>query len=258
MELKRVYRLLYPVLPRAVTLPGATTVCQGSTQSYSASCSNATSYNWSVPIGWTITSGQGTSSINVTVGANSGQVCVTPSNSCGNGTQTCVSVTVSITPSCSGGMSGLVSVCEFSSQNYSVSCVDANSYNWTIPSGWTINSGQGTSSLNVSTGSNSGQVCVTPSNNCGNGAQICLSVISETTPSQPSTIVGDTIVCQFDTVTYLVNAVPGATSYNWGITVGTFLSGTNTDSIIVICSNIGIRTIQSVAINNCGTRVQQT
>ncbi|MBK7387672.1 MAG: N-acetylmuramoyl-L-alanine amidase [Bacteroidetes bacterium] len=88
-------------IPSCSNITGVTTVCQGSTQSYSASCSNATSYNWSVPIGWTITSGQGTSSINVTVGANSGQVCVTPSNSCGNGTQTCVSVTVSSTPSCS-------------------------------------------------------------------------------------------------------------------------------------------------------------
>jgi hypothetical protein len=211
-----------------------------------------------VPIGWTINSGQGTSSINVTVGTNSGQVCMTPSNTCGNGTQTCISVTVSNAPSCIGGISGLISVCQLSLQNYSVSCVDANSFNWTVPSGWTINSGQGTFSINVTAGTSSGQICVTPSNNCGNGIQICLPAISETIPSQPSAILGDTNVCQFDTVIYNIISVPGATSYNWGITVGTFLSGTNTDSIVVICGNIGIGTIQAVAINNCGSSATQT
>ena len=54
----------------------------------------ATSYLWTVPPGWNITSGQGTNSIVVTAGAVGGNVQVTPVNSCGNGTAAIKNVTV--------------------------------------------------------------------------------------------------------------------------------------------------------------------
>jgi hypothetical protein len=57
----------------------------------------ATNYAWVVPTGWSIVSGQGTTSLTVTVGSTTGTVSikVTPSNSCGNAAQLTKSVTVS-------------------------------------------------------------------------------------------------------------------------------------------------------------------
>jgi hypothetical protein len=47
--------------------------------------SGATTYNWTVPIGWHIVSGQGTTSITVIPGSCWGNVSVVPSNACANG-----------------------------------------------------------------------------------------------------------------------------------------------------------------------------
>ncbi len=51
-------------------------------------------YEWLVPVGWTINSGQFTNSINVTSGSNSGDVIVIPSNACGAGPSQSISVEI--------------------------------------------------------------------------------------------------------------------------------------------------------------------
>ncbi|MGB3902923.1 MAG: hypothetical protein WBI08_08825 [Bacteroidales bacterium] len=42
-------------------------------------------------------------------------------------------------------------------------------YNWSVPTGWIINSGQNTNVINVTANNNSGFVTVTPYNDCGDG-----------------------------------------------------------------------------------------
>lgn len=61
---------------------GAATQCSGTTnQVYSvAEVPTATSYNWTLPAGWTITGGNGTREITATVGTNGGTVSVTATN----------------------------------------------------------------------------------------------------------------------------------------------------------------------------------
>ncbi|QQV02104.1 MULTISPECIES: Ig-like domain-containing protein [Chryseobacterium] len=81
--------------------------------------SGATGYTWTVPTGATITSGQGTGSILVNFN-NAGQngtydVCATPTNSCGSGTQVCR--TIAITNNVNNEISGTV----YNDQNGSVS-----------------------------------------------------------------------------------------------------------------------------------------
>jgi hypothetical protein len=56
-----------------------------------------------------------------------------------------------------------------STQTYSVTNVSGVSYAWTVPSGWVINSGQGTNSISVTVGTTNGVIEVTPSNCSGNG-----------------------------------------------------------------------------------------
>jgi surface protein len=52
---------------------------------YSVIPEDQTTYTWTVPDGWTITAGQGTNQIMVTLGANDGFVQVVPATECGNG-----------------------------------------------------------------------------------------------------------------------------------------------------------------------------
>ena len=72
----------YPVQPGTIT--GATSVCDGSVQTYSvAPVAGATSYSWILQTGWTGTST--TNSITVTAGSGSGNVIVHANNACGSG-----------------------------------------------------------------------------------------------------------------------------------------------------------------------------
>ena len=65
------------------------------------------------------------------------------------------------------GVSGLV---------YSVVAVSGISYQWTVPSGWSITSGQGTSSITAISGTTGGSIVVSPSNLCGTGSARTLVV----------------------------------------------------------------------------------
>ncbi|NTW33924.1 MAG: hypothetical protein HGB12_15130, partial [Bacteroidetes bacterium] len=80
------------------TISGSSDVCSNlSGVTYSIiPVSGATLYNWSLPVGATITAGIGTSSITVSFGSNAGNVCVVASNDCGTSDASCKSI--SITP----------------------------------------------------------------------------------------------------------------------------------------------------------------
>jgi hypothetical protein len=77
------------------TMSGSANPCETSSQVYSiAAVTGATGYTWTVPAGWTITNGEGSVSITVTVGATSGNVTVTADNACGSSVARTKSVTV--------------------------------------------------------------------------------------------------------------------------------------------------------------------
>jgi len=88
--------------PDKAIVTGTNLTSSGKTEIYTASSQGATSFIWTAPIGWNISSGQGTSSITLTAGNNSGNVCVTPWNSNGAGIQVCMSVTANPLPAGSG------------------------------------------------------------------------------------------------------------------------------------------------------------
>ncbi len=131
---------------------------------------SATSYTWSVPSGITITAGQGTDSVTVNIASvfGSGIISVYASNACGN--SAAVSSIVRTVPPPPGAVSGSSSVCPASAAMYSISAVlNATSYLWIVPSGWTILSGQGTTVLNAMSGTSGGYVKIAALNACGTG-----------------------------------------------------------------------------------------
>ncbi|MFN3402508.1 MAG: gliding motility-associated C-terminal domain-containing protein [Cytophagaceae bacterium] len=126
-----------PLPAAAGTITGPVSVCVNQTGvTYSiAAVANASTYNWTVPSGATITAGTGTTSITVSFGAaTTGDVSVTPSNSCGNGTNSQTSVTVNPILPVSVSISGSNEICIGEPATFTAVPVNGGtpSYQWTV------------------------------------------------------------------------------------------------------------------------------
>jgi large repetitive protein len=203
----------------AAQVIGQTTVCQLATGlTYTvAPITNATSYVWTVPSGVQITAGNNTNTITVTYTSTavSGNICVYGTNSCASGSTSCLAVTVNPVPGQAGNITGPGSTCAGSTGNiYSITPVaNATGYQWTTPTGWTINSGQNTYSVTVTAGNTNGSLTVTPSNNCGNSNTSSLNVIATQLPvanAGPDQVIG------YGSPTVLAgSATGGSGNYSW-------------------------------------------
>jgi len=250
-----------PNTPGVIT--GNTSVCTSTTGvAYSiASVAGATSYTWTVPTGATVASGQGTDAITVNFGATSGNVSVTASNSCGTSSARSASVTLTSAPATPGTVTGDASVCaNATGVSYGVAAVSgATTYTWTVPSGATIVSGQGTTSISVNFGTTSGNVTVTAGNTCGTSSAQTSAVTVTSIPATPGAITGNTGVCAGDTgVAFSIAAVSGATSYTWTVPSGaTVASGQGTTSVTVDFGSTS-GSVSVTADNACGSSTAQS
>lgn len=212
-------------------ISGLASVCadqSGVTYSIEA-VATATSYNWTVPSGATITDGSGTTSITVDFGSNVGDVCVNAENATGTSTDQCLTIstaTCDTAPDTPGTISGLAEVCaEDTGIVYTIDAVvSATTYNWTVPSGASITAGT-TTSITVTFGSEVGDVCVSAQNSIGTSATQCLTITSSTScgdaPETPGAISGLEEICTNQTgVEYSISAVAGTTTYNWTVPTG--------------------------------------
>ena len=244
-----------PAVPGAIN--GSTTVLQNATAvSYSVSAvTGATGYNWAVPAGAIITSGQGTNNITVNFGTGGGNVSVRAENICGNSAFTNLPVNTCSIPASPGIITGNTIVLQNATAiSYSVPAVSgATGYNWTAPAGATIVSGQGTNSILVNFGTAGGNISVRSQNICGNSAYTNLTVNTCILPAAPGTITGSTSIVQNATaVPYSISNVTGATGYNWTVPAGaTIVSGQGTTNITVNFGAAG-GTVSVRAQNGCG------
>ncbi len=120
---------------------------------------------------------------------------------------------------------------------YSIASVSgATTYTWLVPSGASIVSGQGTTSITVNfgCGATSGNVSVTPSNPGGSGGSSSLPV-AITNVGAAGLIAGASAVCTGQTgVAYSIASVGGATTYAWTVPSGASVTaGQGTTSITV-------------------------
>ncbi|NTW32607.1 MAG: hypothetical protein HGB12_08290 [Bacteroidetes bacterium] len=161
--------------------PPSTTFCAGQSRTYSIPAVPAASrYTWTVPAGTTINSGHGTTSIAVTFGNISGNVCVKASNSCETSNQTCLAVNVDPIPNTPGNITGITSINpgQTSVTYYIASVNGASTYTWTVPSGCTITSGIGTTTIvvNFDCTASSGNISVTANSTCGSSPASALAL----------------------------------------------------------------------------------
>lgn len=90
-----------PATPGVISGPDS--ICSNQSVTYTInSVANATSYNWIFPIGTTIVSGQGDTSITVLLGPNSGLINVSAVNGCGPSLPSTLNVLIGVTPSTPG------------------------------------------------------------------------------------------------------------------------------------------------------------
>lgn len=227
-----------------------------------ASVSGATSYTWTAPVGTTITSGQGTTSITLNITNNfvGGNLSVVANNACGASSPRTLALSSTIaSPSAISGTTNNLCPNGVNSPSYTIPSVSgATSYTWTVPSGAVILSGQGTTSivLEITNSFVSGSLSVVANNACGSSVPRTLALSSS--PSTPGTISGSVNnLCPegINSPTYSIAAVAGATIYIWTAPEGTtIISGQGTRTITLsISSNFTSGALTVAASNQCGT-----
>ncbi|NOU45633.1 MAG: T9SS type A sorting domain-containing protein [Bacteroidales bacterium] len=113
---------------------------------------------------------------------------------------------------------GTATPCIGSNQTYSVTNVPGVTYAWQVPSDWTILSGNGTNSINVTIGVQAGAVLVTPSNGWGSGPTQFLAVVPTTAVEAEVSIAADQdIFCSGSTAIITAMPVEGGETpvYQW-------------------------------------------
>ena len=220
-----------PAQPSAIT--GLATPCSGTSQTYSVTNVSGVTYAWSVPAGWLVTAGAGTNSITVTVGATSGNVQVTPSNLCGNGTAQILATTVGTASAASISIVASTNpICSGTSVTFTATPTNGGTtpiYQWKLNG---INVGTNTTTYtNAALINGDIVICVLTSNqNCVTGSPATSNAVTMTVnpniAASVSIAASANPVCAGTSVTFTATPTNGGTTptYQWklnGINVGT-------------------------------------
>lgn len=250
------------------TTGGSTNVCPGDTRTYSTAAAAGVTWNWTVPAGATINSGQGTNTISVTYNAGfttNGVISVVKVNSCGQSVARTLNITRNVA-SKPGALTGtFTGLCGETNLVYSVPAKSGVTYNWTTPAGTTIISGQTTNVISVSfpLSSFSGNIAVTANNACGASAKRSKAVNG--LPDSPTAILGPACVASNSNGNaFSINPIATASSYTWTGPVGSHITGNGVTSannvlttpattvLVSFASVNSTSTLKVRAINNCG------
>lgn len=266
-----------PGTPAAIT--GFTNVCPyvGTAEQLTYSIAaepGASSYQWVIPPTVTLISGQGTTSITVTINSNFSTnlnrvIKVSAVSACGSSTQRLLYLQAQ-PPSTPGPITASsLDVCaSFNSGTlitYSIASVlGASSYVWTVPAGSIVvhpnAPGVNDTTINVGFASSfaGGTITVQAVNNCGTSAPRSINIVRNN-PSTPGLISGPTNSCAYIApggvaATYSVANTAGIT-YTWTIPAGsTGLTGQGTNSIsFTYPAGFTSGTVSVTATNPCGT-----
>lgn len=234
--------------PKLSTINGPIATCGITSGTYVANTLNGATYSWSVPEGITITSGQGTPTIQVNYDINyvTGNIGVTATNSCGVSDVLEYRVNNIQMPTI---INGLAQISTATSGTYTTPAVSGMGYFWSVPSGVTISSGQSTNSVTLSFASTftMGTITVAMISSCGtstprtfdiNRSQPIIAIYGPESLCGIAQITYDTIgtLIDYSTLyaTYMVPVVSDALQYVWTVPQGaTIVSGQGTNSIVM-------------------------
>ncbi len=153
-------------------------------------------------------------------------------------------------------------ICGGESRTYSIAyAADADYYYWTVPTGATITSGQGTDTIHVSY-SNLFQandiIAVRAINSCDTSANSSnYNAQFRGAPKKPGPLTANDLakICPGETRTYHFSPVEFAQSYTWSSEIGVVASGQNDTMATIIFTNGFVQDsfVQVTATNGCGT-----
>ncbi|MBL1233602.1 MAG: gliding motility-associated C-terminal domain-containing protein [Flavobacteriales bacterium] len=158
-----------------------------------------------------------------------------------------------------GAITGNSNVCVGVASTFSISPVaNAAGYTWTVPAGWTINSGQGTTSITATPGS-TGNICVTASNLCGTSGSTCFPVTVNTPSVAPTNATATpNPICVGSTTNLTVNGGSLGTGAGWQWYSGS-CGGTSVGSGSTITVSPGTTTTYFVrAVGTCNSTTCQS
>lgn len=146
-------------------------------------------------------------------------------------------------------------ICQGATATYSIPINSSvQNYTWSVPSGATIQSGQGTSTIQVlySTTASSGNVSVTGTNGCGS-VIASLPIVVNTLPTGVSISGPQTVCAGSNNIVYTASIIPNATGYVWTLPNGSSITtASNTITISYglteVSGNLGVS-----GSNACGT-----
>ncbi|OKL40610.1 ice-binding family protein [Pontibacter flavimaris] len=135
--------------PAAPTITGSNDVCENATQlTYTISNpEEGATYTWSLPQGWSFEGSNTGTSVTVNAGTTAGAIKVVAGNSCDT-SEGQLEIKIFTPPVTPGQITDNSNVCD--GLVFSIEAVSgASDYTWTVSSGFTITSGQGTTSITV-------------------------------------------------------------------------------------------------------------
>lgn len=228
-------------------ISGSNTVCLG-TQTYSITPVLGENYNWSLSSGGNLSVLGNSIQINwLTEGTHT--ISVTPTNLCGIGATTNLSVQVQTVPQTTSTISGENLTCANTIENYDVTAVSGVNYAWNLASGGSLSQNANLATINwQNTGTH--LLTVTPSNQCGTGNPQTISVTVDNIPTLTGDISGDTAVCLNSEAFYSIENQQNIT-YNWRLSQNGNLA-TLGNSSIVNWSAVGESVLSVFPSNQCG------
>lgn len=245
----------------APAITGTSPVCTGTTTSYSTPAVAGHTYQWTLSGGGTAVSGSTSNSFDVawsTAGTHT--VTVTQRNASANCQATAtMNVVVNQTPT-QTAINGPAVVCNGSTQNYNVTSIAGQTYNWTVTGG-TITTGAGTNAISVQWTTLGNQTVNVTVGTAGTSCAVSLTR-NVTVEEQPNPYVaGQTVVCTGQTVEYSTDDNAGH-SYLWTVNGGgTIVSNPASSTINVAWATAGSWTLsvtQRNASGNCSRTATAT
>jgi hypothetical protein len=234
-----------PAQPGNITGPAAP--CANSTsQTYSiTSVTGATQYNWTVPAGWIITAGQGSTQITVTAG-NSGQngtISVTAQNTCGTGPAANLPVSTAPAPGTPVFTTGAGSLCVGGTSTYTATSANSTSVSYSVSGGAVINPTTGV----VSNVTGNFTVTATATGSCGSPATQTFAVTVSPAVATPVFTSGASTLCAGGTSVYTATAA-NSNSITYDVTGGAQINA-STGAVSNVTGNF---TVTATAVGSCG------
>ncbi|MEI6885124.1 MAG: T9SS type A sorting domain-containing protein [Bacteroidota bacterium] len=255
-----IYNVTVNPLPTP-TLTGPATVCAGTAGSVYTTQAGMTGYAWIVSAGGTVTGGGTATSNTITVTwttAGPKTVSVNYANAFGCTAPVPVVYNITVNPVPVPTITGPASICANAGYATYVTEAGNTGYAWSVSAGGTINTGQGTNTIQVTWGT-AGPQTVTVNyslvSGCSAATPTLLNVTVNPLPGAAGAITGTSTVCAGATgVSYSVAPVTNALSYAWTLPAGaTVTAGQYTNNITVAYATNAVSGPITVSGNNlCG------